>query len=72
MMTDTSGDDLKSVEQMLAEVLGEDLADSLIRVAQKRGEHSLDMQIAINDGLESLPPEKRQEAITLIDSILKG
>lgn len=70
MMRDRSIDDLPLLEGKLAAILGEDLAISVIRAAERRGAWSLDMQLAINDGLEGLPPETRARAVSLIDALL--
>ncbi|MBP5857632.1 hypothetical protein KAJ83_11480 [Marivibrio halodurans] len=69
-MSDRCTDTLPVLEGKLAVILGEDLAVSLIRAARHRGEWGLDMQLAINDGLESLPPERRARALVLIDQLL--
>ena len=61
---------LPVLEGKLAAILGEDLAVSLIRAAERRGAWGLDMQLAINDGLGKLPPETRARAVSLIDQLL--
>ena len=63
-------DALPLLEDKLAAIVGEDLAGSLIRAAMQRGEWGLDMQLAINDGLERLDGERRERALGLIDSLL--
>lgn len=69
-MSDRCTDRIPVLEGKLAAILGEDLAVSLIRAALHRGAWGLDMQLAINDGLESLPPETRARALGLIDQLL--
>ncbi|MCR9218805.1 MAG: hypothetical protein NXI21_01120 [Alphaproteobacteria bacterium] len=66
----SDGEKLPQLEDKLAAIVGEDLAGSLIRAAMKRGEWGLDMQLAINDGLERLEPERRERAVRLIDDLL--
>ncbi|MDW3208118.1 MAG: hypothetical protein R8L07_21495 [Alphaproteobacteria bacterium] len=68
---ETTNDRINNIRTVLADIVGSDLADSLVRAGRKRGEFDLDMQLAINDGLQSLTIEKRQEAIALLDSMLQ-
>lgn len=69
---ETKNDRIDSIRVVLGDILGEDLADSLVRAGRKRGEFDLDMQLAINDGLQSLTAEKRRQAIALLDSMLES
>lgn len=69
---ETTNDRLKGIQQELASVVGGDLADSLVRAGRKRGEFDLDMQLAINDGLATLPRHKRVEVLALLDTMLQG
>lgn len=58
---------LPQLREALTDVVGEDLADSLVKASMHRGELTLDMQLAINDGLEILTDEKREEVISIIE-----
>lgn len=69
---ETKNDRIDSIRVVLGDILGADLADSLVRAGRKRGEFDLDMQLAINDGLQSLTAEKRRQAIALLDSMLES
>lgn len=73
-MTDpiqTSNDEIARIRAALAEELGTDLADSLVRAGRNRGQLDLDLQLAINDGLLTLPSEKRARVVGLIDRLLE-
>ena len=54
----------------LSAICGEDLADSLLRAGQSGGAPNLDMQLAINDGLEMMDEEQRSEILRLLDDFL--
>lgn len=69
-MANVATNDLTGLEDKLAAVIGEDLASSLIRAAITRGEWGIDMQLAINDGLQNLDEERRKRAVSLIDQLL--
>lgn len=70
LMNETDHETLPALEDKLAAVLGDDLADSLIRAAMTRGTWGLDMQLAVNDGLAALDAERKERAISLIDKLL--
>ncbi|NMM46519.1 hypothetical protein HH303_18660 [Rhodospirillaceae bacterium KN72] len=67
---ETTNDRLNHLRGVLADIVGRDLADSLVRAGRKRGEFDLDMQLAINDGLQGLPQDKRLEALAMIDGLM--
>ena len=69
---ETTNDKLNQIREEMASVVGPDLADSLVRAGRKRGQFDLDMQLAINDGLEQLSREKREKAVALIDSLIRS
>ncbi|WP_425403847.1 hypothetical protein [Hwanghaeella sp.] len=54
----------------LAAICGEDLADSLLKAGQSGGAPNLDMQLAINDGLEMMDEAQRSEILGLLDDFL--
>lgn len=66
---ETTSDQLKAVKAQLGEILGDDLADSLVRAGQTQGDFALDLQLLVNDGLQSVPPEKRQQVLSLLDRL---
>lgn len=68
---ETTNDRLSILKVQLAGIVGPDLADSLVRAGRKRGEFDLDMQLALNDGLQSLDEEKRRDALFLLDRLLR-
>lgn len=68
---ETQNDRLLKVQDGLSQILGRELAESLIRAGRKRGQYDLDMQLAINDGLDSVPEEKRQDALALLDALIR-
>lgn len=68
----TGNDAIARIRAALAEELGVDLADSLVRAARNRGQLDLDLQLAINDGLLTLAADQRARVIGLIDSLMRG
>jgi hypothetical protein len=66
----TRNDQLTEVRDKLSMELGHDLADSLVRAGRLRGVFSLDMQLAISDGLEGLTSEKRRKVLDLLDTLM--
>ena len=60
---------LPQLRESLVDVVGPDLADSLVKAAMHQGDLTLDMQLAINDGLEFLTEEKRLEVLRVIDEV---
>lgn len=54
----------------LSSICGDDLAESLLKAGQSGGAPNLDMQLAINDGLEMLDEGQRTEILTLLDDFL--
>lgn len=54
----------------LAAICGEDLADSLLKAGQTGGAPNLDMQLAINDGLETMEEGQRSAILALLDDFL--
>ncbi|RVU38397.1 hypothetical protein EOI86_03685 [Hwanghaeella grinnelliae] len=54
----------------LAAICGDDLADSLLKAGQSGGVPNLDMQLAINDGLEMMDEAQRSEILRLLDDFL--
>lgn len=70
----TADDDLAALfarfRSDLAAACGEDLADSLLKAGQSGGAPNLDMQLAINDGLETMDEAQRAEILRLLDDFL--
>lgn len=66
----TKNDQISEVRDKLSLELGHDLADSLVRAGRLRGVYSLDMQLAISDGLEGLSSEKRRKVLDLLDTLM--
>lgn len=62
---------LQTVRSALSDIVGEDLADSLVKCGIHGGELDLNMQLAINDGLEALDSHERAQAIALIDAMMQ-
>ena len=60
---------LPELRAALESAVGGDLADSLVKAAMQRGELTLDMQLAINDGLDVLDAAKRREVVGIIDDM---
>ncbi len=60
---------LPQLRKALEGVVGYDLAESLVKAAMQRGEMTLDMQLAINDGLDVLDKEKRRTLLAIIDDM---
>ncbi len=60
---------LKDLEDRLSEILGDDLAESLIKAALRPGEITLDLQLAMNDGLETLTREQRLSTLSALDTL---
>lgn len=58
---------LDSLEENLSEIVGDDLAESLVKAALNRGRYDLNLQLAINDGLETLTPDRRREVLALLE-----
>lgn len=58
---------LPQLRDALTEAVGDDLADSLVKASMHRGELTLDMQLAINDGLDIMTEEKRKQVIAIIE-----
>lgn len=54
----------------LTEICGEDLAGSLLKAGQSGGAPNLDMQLALNDGLETLDEAQRSEILRLLDGFM--
>ena len=50
----------------LAEVCGDDLAESLVFAGRGGGALNLDMQLTINDGLEQLDEAKRERVLEIL------
>ncbi len=61
---------LAQFEVDLAEVCGADLSESLLKAGQSGGVMNLDMQLAINDGLEMIDEEKRALILGMLDDFL--
>lgn len=60
-------DTLHDLETQLTEIIGADLAESLVKAAKRNGEVTLDLQLAMNDGLENLTADQRRSALHLLD-----
>ncbi|MDJ0685507.1 MAG: hypothetical protein QNJ84_12455 [Alphaproteobacteria bacterium] len=60
---------LPQLRAALEDVVGSDLADSLVKAAMQKGELTLDMQLAINDGVDLLDDAKRREVLAIIDDM---
>lgn len=54
----------------LTSICGEDLADSLLKAGQSGGAPNLDMQLAINDGLEMMDDDQRSRILALLDDFM--
>lgn len=52
----------------MSDIIGPDLAESLVKAAVNSGELTLDLQLAMNDGLEVLTNSQRNDAIKVLDS----
>lgn len=61
-------DSLNDLESQLSDIIGDDLAESLVKAAMNSGELTLDLQLALNDGLEVLTGEQRRKALRVLDS----
>lgn len=68
-MTEPAEDILDELIARLGRTLGPDLADTLVHAARSRGDLTLDMQLAINDGLDSLTPDQRAEVLSILDDL---
>lgn len=68
-MPDVKNDMVDELNARLGKTLGPDLADTLIRAARSRGDLTLDMQLAINDGLDSLTPDQRRDVLSILDDL---
>lgn len=53
----------------LSEICGEDLAESLIKAGQTGGALNLDMQLLINDGLEQMDGDQRDQVLNLLTEL---
>ena len=62
---------LETVRTALSDIVGEDLADSLVKCGVHGGKLDLNMQIAINDGLDALEANERAQAVALIDAMMQ-
>ncbi len=60
---------LPDLKKGLSEIVGTDLAESLVNAALAGGELNLDMQLAINDGLEEMSEEQRSEVLGLLKNL---
>ncbi len=60
-------DTLRDLESKLTEIIGADLAESLVKAGRHGDEMTLDLQLAINDGLETLTEEQRRAALQVLD-----
>ena len=58
---------LPQVKEGLAEVFGPDLAESLVNAALSKGENSINQQLLMNDGLNLISEEQREQALELLD-----
>lgn len=61
-------DTLNDLESQLSDIVGADLAESLVKAAVRSGELTLDLQLAMNDGLEALTTDQRRSALSVLDS----
>ena len=66
-MTDLP-DALNDLESQLSDIIGADLAESLVKAALNSGELTLDLQLAMNDGLEMLTNAQRKDALRVLDT----
>lgn len=62
---------LQTVRDALSDIVGDDLADSLVHCGIHGGRVDLNLQIAINDGLDGLEADAREEAVALIDALMQ-
>ena len=60
---------LPDLKKGLSEIVGADLAESLVNAALAGGELNLDMQLAINDGLDEMSEEQRAEVLGLLKNL---
>lgn len=60
---------LPRLETGLRAIVGEDLAESLVKAARAGDAMTLDLQLALNDGLEEISDDQRTDIITLIDTV---
>jgi hypothetical protein len=56
----------------LAEIIGDDLAQSLVCVAQTPDEVNLDAQLLINDGLDKLNLDQKRQTLSLLNAYAKS
>ena len=61
-------DALNDLESQLSDIIGADLAESLVKAALNSGELTLDLQLAMNDGLEMLTNAQRKDALRVLDT----
>ena len=54
----------------LAAICGDDLAESLLKAGQSGGAPNLDMQLAINEGLEMMDDAQRTAILGLLDDFM--
>ena len=66
-MSEAEAAALSGLEENLSEIVGDDLAQSLVKAALARGEYGLDLHLAINDGLEMLSDDRRRQVLALLD-----
>ena len=60
---------LPRLKARLAEICGNDLAESLVVAARGGGELNLDMQLVINDGLDHMDEEMRTRVLDVLSDI---
>ena len=60
---------LPQVLEGLKDVLGEDLAETIIKAASEKDMSAVNRQLLINDGLAEISPAQRAEALAFLDTI---
>lgn len=66
---ETTNDALNTIREQLADLVGGDLADSLVRAGRKRGAFDLDLHLLISDGVKALSQEKKRDVLRLLDAM---
>jgi hypothetical protein len=65
----TLNDQLNAIRARLTDVVGGDLADSLVRAGRKNGAFDLDLHLLISDGVKALSAEQKREVLSILDEL---